>query len=154
MDIRDILIDFSQPFYADKETCEHNVDDYLKTIEKEPLKPQKTAEKVLSDQIDDIELQDYLNMIFNDLQKNAYDLDFHGYHYKQANQIIREYFEEYASQFQKLAGITDEEIELFADNYVGKETKPIEGDVYNAYFQGKRNGVIEGIKAMRDRDKR
>jgi len=49
--------------------------------------------------IDDIEIEDYLNEIFNDLQENAYDLDFHGYHYKQANQIIRKYFEEYASQF-------------------------------------------------------
>ena len=28
--LRDELIKFSQPFYADEETCIHNVDEYLK----------------------------------------------------------------------------------------------------------------------------
>lgn len=63
--------------------------------------PQKTAEEILDSQIDKIEIEDYLNMIFNDLQKNAYDYDFHGYHFKEANQLIRKYFEAYAQQFQK-----------------------------------------------------
>lgn len=34
-----------------------------------------------------------LKEIFNELEEKAYDLDFHGYHYKEANQIIRRYFE-------------------------------------------------------------
>jgi len=38
-------------------------------------------------------IEKMLKEIFDELEKDAYDVDFHGYHYKQANQIIRKYFE-------------------------------------------------------------
>jgi len=37
--------------------------------------------------------------IFEDLYENAYDIDFHGYHYKEANQIIRKHIEEFEEDY-------------------------------------------------------
>jgi hypothetical protein len=40
--------------------------------------------------------EENLKKIYDELYENAYDIDFHGYHYKEANQIIRKHFEAYA----------------------------------------------------------
>ena len=39
-----------------------------------------------------------LNAIYDELQKEAYDIEHHVYDYKQTNQIIRKRFEAYTSQ--------------------------------------------------------
>ncbi|TRZ80537.1 hypothetical protein D4R86_04255 [bacterium] len=44
--------------------------------------------------------------LFDDLQKNAYNAEYHNYHFKEANQIIRKHFE---ARFASQAKITDEE---------------------------------------------
>jgi len=49
--------------------------------------------------------------LFNDLGKNAYNAEYHNYHFKEANQIIRKHFEQFASQFQQEDKISDEDID-------------------------------------------
>ena len=116
-------------------------------------KPQITAE--LDDQIDDIEREDYLNEVFRDLQLNAYDVDFHGYHFKQANQIIRKYFENFASQFQKPV-MSDEDIEKWVEHEIKMPNGKMEQrfipllDFVNAIVICYRAGLREGAKAVRN----
>ena len=40
--------------------------------------------------------EDKLQHLYNDLQNNAYNVEFHNYHYKEANQILRKHFERIA----------------------------------------------------------
>lgn len=42
-----------------------------------------------------------LKDIFNDLRNNAYDVNWHSYNYKYANQIIRKHFEQLVSEGEK-----------------------------------------------------
>lgn len=42
---------------------------------------------------EDYKLYGKLEMLFEELEENAYDIDTHSYYYKEANQIIRKYFE-------------------------------------------------------------
>ena len=116
-------------------------------------KPQITAE--LDDQIDDIEREDYLNEVFRDLQLNAYDVDFHGYHFKQANQIIRKYFENFASQFQKPVP-SDEDIEKWVEHEIKMPNGKTEQQFISAFAFYEsiiicyRAGLREGTKAMQN----
>uniref|UniRef100_A0A6M3LWS0 Uncharacterized protein n=1 Tax=viral metagenome TaxID=1070528 RepID=A0A6M3LWS0_9ZZZZ len=60
-----------------------------------------------------------LKTIFDELEKKSYDIDFHGYHYKEANQIIRHFFEILIDK-SKLAEVTDEDIEKWATDYLDR----------------------------------
>jgi len=138
MDTRDILIDFSQPFYADRETCEHNVDEYLKTIEKElQEQSQETAEnqyekslRLINKFLDKISKEEIAKII-----KRIDALNFEG-------PTVEEYFSSMGFQFKPAKEITDEEIEKWAC-----ENTPSgpEADSVIAY-------KIIGAKAMRDNE--
>jgi len=56
-----------------------------------------------------------LTDLFNDLQKNAYNFEYHNYHYKEANQIIRKHFEA-MEQYHK-AQMREEIIKWMEDYY-------------------------------------
>lgn len=47
-------------------------------------------------------MEEKLNKIFDELQKEAYNAEYHAYDYKSANQIIRKHFEKIASQLEPL----------------------------------------------------
>ena len=80
-----------------------------------------------------------LTDLFNDLQKNAYNFEYHNYHYKEANQIIRKHWE----QYHKEQSVSDEMIE---DE---KKMTEKEQDIFGIKSIMK-GGLIQGAKAMRD----
>lgn len=47
-------------------------------------------------------MEERLNEIFNELQKEAYNIDYHTYDYKTTNQIIRKHFEKLVGQIEPL----------------------------------------------------
>jgi hypothetical protein len=47
-------------------------------------------------------VEEKLNEIFNELQKEAYNLEYHNYDYKLTNQIIRKHFENLVAQIEPL----------------------------------------------------
>lgn len=79
-----------------------------------------------------------LNDLFDDLQKNAYNAEYHNYYYKEANQIIRKHFElKYASLKQPVTdvhGFADRLDEIFDQ---GMPTKAQIIDAFNK-FSGRR----------------
>ena len=88
-----------------------------------------------------------LNDLFDDLQNNAYNVEYHNYYYKEANQIIRKHFE---AHFNK--DIPDDMIEKWADNEVKllKDIRRPTFDLANTIIICFRAGLREGAKAMRD----
>jgi len=145
MDTRDILIDFSQPFYADRETCEHNVDEYLKTIEKElQEQSQETAEnqyekslRLINKFLDKISKEEIAKII-----KRIDALNFEG-------PTVEEYFSSMGFQFKPAKEITDEEIEKWAENYENNRIGILGQHIVSMQH---KSGLVEGAKAMRDNE--
>lgn len=46
-----------------------------------------------------------LKALYDDLQTNAYDNDYHSYYYKETNQIIRKHFEKLEKKLDNLIKI-------------------------------------------------
>lgn len=59
-----------------------------------------------------------LQNLFDDLQMNAYNSDYHTYYYKDANQIIRKHFE----RFEKQVKVEPEVIKKILYIFVRKST--------------------------------
>jgi hypothetical protein len=82
--------------------------------------------------------------LFYDLQMNAYDIDFNGYHNKEANQIIRKHFEQFANQ----PKVSDEDIEKWA---IGLANIRWPGMMqFTDEWHNEKNILIKGAKAHRD----
>lgn len=63
-------------------------------------------------QVTDEQIEEKLNCLYNDLQKNAYSSDYHNYFYKETNQAIRKHFEAFAKWMRDLQPKTDDWISV------------------------------------------
>jgi hypothetical protein len=75
-----------------------------------------------------------LTDLFDDLEKNAYNAEYHNYNYKQANQIIRKHFEALSLKAQKAQPEDKPDISKYPNQFQNWVRNNIVKDYDNDYL--------------------
>ena len=93
-------------------------------------------------------MEEKLSKIFDELQKEAYDIEYHTYDYKLANQIIRKHFEKLVGQIEllimpKIVQVIENKKQYYCDLFDLEKRKHLDDNIQ--YVNKKIKEIIEVV---------